>query len=94
MLIGRANGVLFERANKTENYVEIPPALIITDIDGACFTVGMTYVMHDGQFEWTVLRNDVDTGEFAKRIVYEGGVVSIYGHYGRKRFSHQHRCFI
>jgi hypothetical protein len=40
------------------------------------------------------MRNDVDTGEVAKRIVYQKGVVCIFGSYGWKRFSRNRRHFI
>ncbi len=94
MLTGVINGVRYERANKTELDVEIPPAFIITDSDGAAWTIGTEYMMHNGEYEFNVLRNDVDTGEMAKRIVYRRGVVCIYGHYGWKRFSRNRRHFI
>ena len=94
MLTGVINGVRYERANKTETDVEIPPAFIITDSDGAAWTIGTHYAMHNGEYKFTVLRNDVDTGEMAKRIVYRRGVVCIFGHYGWKRFSRNRRHFI
>ncbi len=94
ILSGIIGGARYERQNKTENDVEIPPAFIITDSDGAAWTIGTEYVMHNGEYEWNVLRNDVDTGEMAKRIVYRRGVVCIFGHYGWKRFSRSRRHFI
>lgn len=94
LLIGRIGGVRYERENPTEAYVEVPPAFLITDSDGACWTFGPQYTVHNGEFEFSVLRNDVDTGENAKRIVYRQGVVKIFGHYGWKSFSRNRRHFI
>jgi len=94
ILHGVINGARYERENRSENDVEIPPAFIITDSDGAAWTIGTEYVMHNGEFEFNVLRNDVDTGEMAKRIVYRKRVVCIFGHYGWKRFSRNRRHFI
>lgn len=94
MLSGVINGARYERENKTESYVEIPPAFLITDSDGAAWTFGPQYSVHNGEFEFNVLRNDVDMGEVAKRIVYQKGVVKIFGHYGWKSFSRNRRGFI
>ena len=100
MLVGWANGLRFERENKTESYVSVPPAHIITDSDGACWTLGTEYVDYGGgELEFNVLRNDVDTGETAMRIEYRKGVVRIFGRYagGRgswKSFSRSRRGFI
>lgn len=94
LLAGVINGARFERENKTESYVEIPPAFIITDSDGAAWTFGPQFEVHNGEYQFSVMRNDVDTGEVAKRIVYQNGVVSIFGSYGWKRFSRNRRHFI
>lgn len=94
LLVGRANGIRYERADKTESYVEIPPAYLITDSDGATWTFGTEYAEHNGEYEFNVLRNDIDTGEFAKRIVYQKGQVKIYGQSGWKSFSRSRRHFI
>jgi hypothetical protein len=94
LLTGFIGGHRYERENKTESYVEIPPAFIITDSDGAAWTVGPQYERHNGEFEFAVMRNDVDTGEVAKRIVYQRGTVKIFGHYGWKSFSRSRRGFI
>lgn len=94
LLVGRIHGVRYEREDKTESDVEIPPAFIITDSDGAAWTLGTEYSEHNGEYEFNVLRNDVDTGEIAKRIVYRQGVVKIFGHYGWKSFSRNRRHFI
>lgn len=94
LLVGRIKGARYERENKTESYVEIPPAFIITDSDGAAWTFGPQYSIHNGEYQFSVMRNDVDTGEVAKRIVYQRGVVNIFGDYGWKRFSRNRRHFI
>jgi hypothetical protein len=95
LLVGRIGGVRYERENKTESYVVIPPAFIITDSDGAAWTLGSQYVDHGGgEYEFNVLRNDIDTGETAKRIEYRQGVVRIFGWYGWKTFSRNRRHFI
>jgi hypothetical protein len=88
LLIGQVSGARLERENRSENYVEIPPALLITDECGGMWTLGTEYVLHPGpnggQYEWNVLRNDVDIGEMASRIVYHGRRVTIYGRDGRR----------
>jgi hypothetical protein len=94
LLAGIINGSRYERENKTETDVEIPPAFIITDSDGAAWTFGAHYTQHGGEYQFSVMRNDVDTGEVAKRIVYRKGVVCIFGDYGWKRFSRNRRHFI
>lgn len=94
ILSGVIGGVRYERINPTENYVEIPPARLITDSDGAMWTFGPHYTEHNGEYQFSVMRNDIDTGEVAKRIVYQKGVVSIFGDYGWKRFSRNRRHFI
>jgi hypothetical protein len=94
ILSGTINGVRYERENKTENYVEIPPAHLITDSDGAMWTFGTQYAEHNNEYEFNVLRNDIDTGEMAKRIIYTKGVVTIFGSNGWKRFSRNRRHFI
>lgn len=94
MLVGHIHGLRYERQNPSESYVEIPPAFIITDVDGSAWTFGAQYAQHGSDFEFAVMRNDVDTGEVAKRIVYQKGVVSIFGHYGWKRFSRNRKVFI
>jgi hypothetical protein len=91
LLIGRANGVTFRRENKTESYVVIPPAYIITDSDGGTWTFGTEFNTYG---EINVLRNDVDTGEFAQHIEYRRGVVTLYGKAGRRSFSRSRRHFI
>lgn len=91
LLIGRANGTIFRRNDKTESYVVIPPAYIITDSDGGTWTFGTEFNAYG---EINVLRNDVDMGEFAQRIEYRGGVVRLFGRAGRRSFSRSRRHFI
>lgn len=91
LLIGRANGVVFRRNDKTESYVVIPPAYIITDSDGGTWTFGTEFNVYG---EICVLRNDVDTGEFAQRIEYRRGVVRLFSRSGWRSFSRSRRHFI
>jgi len=78
LLVGRANGVHFRRNDATEPYVEIPPAYIITDSSGATWTLGNEYVQKGWAFYFSVMRNDVDTGELACKIIYQRGRVRIF----------------
>jgi len=91
LLLGWASGQLFRREDKTESYVVIPPAHLITDSDGAAWTFGFNY---NGHGEINVLRNDIDTGEFAARIEYRKGQVRIFGKAGWRVFSRNRRHFI
>lgn len=91
LLIGRALGQTWRRADKTESSVSIPPALVIVDSDGAAWTVGFE---HNVYGEFNVLRNDIDTGEFAERIEYRRGVVRLYGKSGQRVFSRYRRHII
>jgi len=84
LLVGRANGVRFLRNDQTEAYVEIPPAYIITDSSGATWTLGTEYVQKGWCFYFNVLRNDVDTGELACKILYQRGRVRIFSPEGWK----------
>jgi hypothetical protein len=88
LLTGTAHGLRYERQDPSENYVCVPPALLVTDYDGGMFTLGNEYVINNGLMEFNVLRNDVDTGEIAHKIEYSARVVTIYGYgYGKKRWS-------
>lgn len=82
LLMGRAFGQAYFRANQTENYVEIPPAAVITDSEGATWTLGTQYEQHGAELQFNVLRNDVDTTEMASRVVYQRGKVRIFGRNG------------
>lgn len=94
LLIGRALGSTYRRENKTESYVCIPPAFMITDSDGAVWTIGFNYRIHNNEYEWNVLRNDVDTGEFAKVIEYRQSKVRILNQFGWKEFNRARTGFI
>lgn len=82
--VGRAMGTDYFRTHKTEAYVEIPPAMIITDERGDVWTLGLNY---NQAMEFDVVRNDCSTGEFASRIVYRGGKVKIFGKAGWKTWN-------
>ncbi len=90
LLEGQALGITYQREDKTENYVEVPPALLITDADGATWTLGMKMKIVGGRFEFNVLRNDVDLGVFAEKIVYEKRKVFVYGHQGKFMWTGRH----
>jgi hypothetical protein len=77
LLEGTALRQTYYRENATQPYVTIPPALIITDANGATWTLGFKYVENRGQFFFNVLRNDVDTGEMASNIEYRIGKIRI-----------------
>ncbi len=88
LLVGTIQGARYERESRTERDVEIPPAFLITDETGGMWTFGNEYVEPvAGVYEFSVMRNDVDTGETASKIVYRGGVVTIYGRNGRRRWT-------
>jgi hypothetical protein len=87
LLTGTVNGARYERENRSENYVEIPPAFVITDEVGAMWSFGTEYTLHNGEFEFNVIRNDADTGEVAKRIVYRQGKVRIFGRDGWRQWT-------
>jgi hypothetical protein len=91
LLIGRALGQTWRRADRTESYVTIPPALIITDSDGATWTAGFTLTPYG---EFNVLRNDVDTGEYAERVEYRNGVLRLFGKDRVRTFSRNKRHFV
>jgi hypothetical protein len=101
LLIGKALGTTYRRLNKTENYREVPGDFAVHDSDGAVWTLGFEYntdcfgvAGKRDTLEFNVLRNDVDMKEFASRIVMEGGVLTIYGRAGRRRFSRSRKTFI
>ena len=93
LLSGTVNGARYERENRSEEYVEIPPAYMITDETGAMWSFGTEYATgRDGHFEFNVLRNDVDTGEVASKITYRQRRVVIHGSAGRRVWTG--KCFI
>lgn len=86
---GILDGLHYERENPTESYVEIPPAKLITDgqvgADGkvGIWSFGNNYVKDNkGNYEFNVIRNDVDLDEYAQKIVYQRGKVRIFGRQG------------
>ncbi len=87
MLAGVVHGNRYERENRSESYVTIPPAFLITDSDGAMWTFRLWNIPSTrGNLEFSVMRNDVDTEEVAKRIgIFEGSWVRIFGHYGLEK---------
>ncbi len=87
--VGRVLGQPFYRTNPTESYVEVPPALLITDERGDCWTLGHEYTQHGQRFFWNVLRNDQETGELAERISYRAGKLRIHGWYGSRIWNGQ-----
>jgi len=94
MLVGQAVGQKFYRENKTESYVTVPPALIVTASDGTTFTLGTEFLGGGWNMEFNVLCNDKDTGEFASRIECRAGVVRIFGQAGWRTWSRSRRTFI
>ena len=85
--VGRLNGQPFFRTHRTESYVSVPPALLVTDERGDTWSLGNEYAQHGQRFEFNVIRNDINTGEMAERIEYRGGRLRIYGWYGSKTWN-------
>jgi hypothetical protein len=85
--VGRVLGQNYHRVNPSESYVEVPPALLITDERGDCWTLGFEYTEHGQRFNWNVLRNDLNTGEQAERITYRAGKLRIHGWYGSRTWN-------
>lgn len=73
LLEGYHRGVKYTRENRTESYVTVPPALIVTDANGATWTLGTDYVQKGWTYFWGVFRNDIHTGEHACRLEYRSG---------------------
>ncbi len=66
----------------TEAYVSIPPALWIRDNENALWTLGFDYderAWRTGKYEYDVVRNGVNVGEFARIIEFRKGKVKIWG---------------
>lgn len=80
-----------EQKHITDTYVSSPPALVITDIDGARWCLGTEYARMDdsprGEFAFNVLRNGIDTGEFASRIERRRGKIQIFTRQGWKSWT-------
>ena len=68
--------------------------MIITDSDGAVWSLGTQYIQRGNVFEWNVLRNDVDMGEMASHIEYRNGLVRIYGVDGWRSWGRRRQGFI
>lgn len=75
----------------TETYVSSPPALVITDERGARWCLGTEFARMDdrpnGEFAFNVLRDGVETGEYASRIERRGGRVRIFTRSGWKYWT-------
>jgi len=74
-----------EQLYQTENYVSVPPALVITDERGDVWTLGFQYgPAPRGEYAFQVLRNGHIVGEYASRIEYRGGKLRIFTDQGFK----------
>jgi hypothetical protein len=74
-----------EQLFQTENYVSVPPALIIMDERGSVWTLGFARENGPrGEYAFDVLKDGMSTGEWASRIERRGGKVRIFGRDGWK----------
>jgi hypothetical protein len=77
-----------EQQHVTDNDVSSPPALVITDTVGARWCLGTEFARLDdsprGEFAFNVLRNGVETGEYASRIERRRGKIQIFTRQGWK----------
>lgn len=89
LLYGQVEGQTYTREQRTDAYVSIPPAAIITDESGGTWVFGQDYIEERGRYWFAVMRNDVNTGELAERIEYRKGHVAIYTRLGRKIWNGQ-----
>ena len=73
----------------TDSYVTVPPALVITDSQGAVWTLGFIRARNHpkGEYAFNVLRNGLETGEAASRIEYRNNRIRIFTAAGWKRFT-------
>lgn len=80
-----------EQQHITETSLSSPPALVITDIDGARWCLGLQYAKLDdsprGEFAFNVLRDGVETGEYASRIERRRGRIQIFTRQGWKAWT-------
>jgi hypothetical protein len=79
----------------TEPYVCIPPALVIRDNEGATWTLGFDYDEREwrgGKWEYDIVRNGVNTGEFGRVIEFRKGKVRVWGAEGWRTWNG--RCFV
>ena len=80
-----------EQEHETENYVAVPPALIITDAQNNVWTLGFQTAPQgrspDGEFAFNVLKNGMETGEVASRIERRSSRIRIFTCDGWKRWT-------
>jgi hypothetical protein len=71
-----------EQRHVTENYVSVPPALTITDEQGALWTIGFQTAPRakspNGEYAYPVLRNGIELGIFASRIERRNGRIRAF----------------
>jgi hypothetical protein len=84
LLEGYHRGVKYLREDKTQPYVSVPPALILTDSNGATWTLGSDHVDKGWRYYWGIMRNDVHTGEHAERLEYKNGKIRAWTPLGPK----------
>ena len=77
-----------QQTHITESYVATPPALFIIDEANNHWTLGYQYQKQsdapEGEYAFNVLRNGMDTGEFASRIERRSGKIRIFTRGGFK----------
>jgi hypothetical protein len=80
-----------EQMHITEAYVSSPPALVLTDPIGDVWCIGFNQAPHgrvpSGEFAYNVLRNGLETGEFASRIEMRNRRIRIFTADGWKRWT-------
>lgn len=78
-----------EQKYETENYVSVPPALIITDAGNNVWTLGFSNAPNAprGEFAFNVLKNGQNTGEWASRIERRKGKIRIFTPTGWKWYN-------
>lgn len=81
-----------EQKYETENYVASPPAARITDAGNNVWTLGYKYLEPSngaprGEFAFIVLRNMMNTGEYASRIERRHGKIRIFTRNGWKLWN-------
>lgn len=87
LLTGQMFGTPWYRDDKSECYVTIPPALVITDSTGAMWTLGLEYQQKGWRYFYNVLRNSVHTGEYAEKVEYHQRRVRIWTQDGWKTWT-------
>lgn len=81
-----------EQTYVTESYVASPPALMVTDERNEVWTLGYKHLAPEagapkGEFAFNVLRNGMETGEFASRIERRNGRVRIFTRQGFRTWN-------